>query len=256
VQNRIVLFVLVAQGAAAAGCGGPAPTRTGDAGQDAFVAMADTGTDDAGAVDGGRDAGAVDAFAPVDANADAFVPGGGTITLSESCPDFVPCGGSIVGTWQYDSICIEHSEILGAFPAICATGTVIESGGGTVTGMVTATATSVTRTIDTSTDATILINATCSALGCASIQSMVESMVPGATAMCTEAGTTPERCRCMITFTTTIDDTQDYTITGNTMTTADGRTFDLCVDATGGTLQYRETGDSPEPGVSTSTMVD
>lgn len=176
----------------------------------------------------------------MDANVDAFVPGGGTITLSEGCPAFTPCGGSIVGTWQYESICIEHSEVLGAFPAICRTGTVIEEGGGTVDGTITATDSSITRTISTSTSATILINATCSALGCDSIQTMVRDMAPGSTATCAAAGTTPERCRCMITFVTTIDETQSYSITGDTMTTGDGRTFDICVDA--GTLQSRETG--------------
>jgi hypothetical protein len=254
VTDRIGLLAFVAAALAmssVAGCGGPAVSDV-DAGRDA--AGSDTGTtlDEDG---GSLDARAPDAFVPPDANRDAFVPGGGTITLSEDCPDFVPCGGSIVGTWAYESICIEHSEITGAFPLICATGTVIEAGGGTVDGTITATETSITRRIDTATNATILINPTCSGLGCDNLEMMVESMVPGAMATCVEAGTTPERCRCDVTFNTTIDETQTYTITGNTMTTGTGRTFDICVDASSGTLQYRET-DGPEPGVSTSMLLE
>ena len=220
--NRIGLLVCVsALGMWSAGCGGPAPVAETDAGRDVGTTVDDAGIDAGQIADAGTDARAADAFTPRDTNPDGFVPGGGILTLSERCPPFTPCGGSIVGTWRYESICIEHAEALSVFPSICVPGTVIESGGGTVTGMVTATPTSIRRMIDTSTNATVLINSTCSALGCATIQSMVMSRVPGATASCTAAGTTPAQCRCAITFTTSIDETQGYTIAGNVMTTAD-----------------------------------
>lgn len=233
---------------AIAGCGGPSPT---DAGVDLDTPAEMT--------DAGTDAPVIPSDTPADSGVMSDTPpaGDAVITIADGCPAFSPCGGDPIGTWQYDSICIEESGIEALFAAQCP-GTEILSGTGTADGLVEITATQITRMITTSVTAQVAVGGdTCIGI-CAAIPSVVRDMVPGATATCVSGtdGAGNDTCTCDVTFGSTLDETNAYTTEGNTIVTdagtPDERRFDYCVEGDG-SLRYTEPGG--EPGVSTSHMM-
>lgn len=224
--------------------GGTTDTGGGtDAGTDGGGGTTDTGTDD-DAGGGEDDSGTVMTDTGV-------TPGTAVVTLAESCPDFTACGGDgLVGDWTYESICVEFSEIEDQFTEMCP-GSMVLSGGGTATGSLEITDTEITRVINTTIMAEVRVGGLC-ALGCDSIPGIIMDMVPGASAECaTMAGS---GCTCDITFVSELDETNEYTIEGDTIVTGTGedeRQFEYCVEDDG-TLRVHEIGG--EPGTSTSTM--
>lgn len=230
-----------------AACGNDTPS-TVDAGTDAGMVTLDGGADDAGAdagaTDGGSDAGTTPTDAPMsDAGSlDAL------ISFAAECPAFSPCGGDVIGTWNYESICITNDEVTGPFEGTCP-GTELLMGSGAASGVVTLTGTEITRTVSTSVEVTIALGSSCTAL-CSAAPGIIESRLPGSTVTCAvDSG--DGRCHCDLAYGSAVDETEGYTLTKGGIVTASGRTFNYCLE-TDGSFRYREVGPMPEPGVSTS----
>lgn len=231
------------------GCGGDDPgTDSGvDSGSTVDAGGTDTGIPDTGGP--GTDAGMSDA--PV------MLPDGGTpigdaeITIAASCPAFAACGGDIEGVWNYQSVCIEESEILEPINGVCE-GSLILSASGTAHGTITVDATEIRREIGTAVSAVVSLGTTCTGF-CGGAPAIIMSMFPGTTATCA-VDTGDARCHCSIVFVNELDETNGYTIEGgDTVVTTDSspRSFEYCVED-GGELRVREI--DGEPGTSTSTM--
>lgn len=235
------------------GCGGDDPGM--DSGVDTGATVdtgggTDTGAPvDGGGTDAGSDAAATDAPVMLP---DAGTPiGEAEITLAESCPAFEACGGDILGTWNYQSICIEESEILDPINGVCAN-SIILSASGTARGVVTITPTQIQREIATSVSAVVSLGPTCTAL-CGGAAPIIMMRFPGTSATCAvDAG--DGRCHCSVIFVNELEETNGYTIEGgDTLVTTDStpRSFEYCVEE-GGELRVHEI--DGEPGTSTSTM--
>lgn len=226
----------------AVGCNNPSEVLDTGGGVDVGA-----GEDTGGELDGGaRDAGS-------DAPSDAGVPtdtrvGDAVVTFAAACPTFSSCGGDVVGTWNYTSICIENDEIVGPFQETCP-GTVLLSGSGSASGVITITDTEISRMVQTSVNVTVVLGESCTGL-CRAAAGIIESRVAGSSASCAVDGG-DSLCHCDVAFGSTVDTTDTYTLGKGILLTDGGRSFSYCVEPDG-SLRYREEGTSPEPGVSTS----
>lgn len=243
---------------ALAGCGdddGTVPEDSGAA-EDAGSSTPDGG----GGIDGGS---GVDAGAPVDAGpVDAYLPPpsceASRIRIEETCaPAFAACGGPVLGAWCYAEICIEKDELLAqalmqpGVPADCDTSDItVVSSTGTVEGTLDFSATSVHRVVSTEASGVFHLTPDCMIVNCRATEGALDAALEGTgSATCTNG--TPDGCDCEITFTSSIDDTDDYTVLGDAIVFANGRRFDYCVEEDGA-LRFHETGDAIEPGIQTA----
>lgn len=158
------------------------------------------------------------------------------ITFAASCPAFEPCGGDVGGRWEYRSVCVaeDFAELTEACP-----GATVEASG-TARGAVEFALGFVGRDVTTHVETTIHVPAECAIAGCDTIETAIGM---GATCAPAAGGT----CDCTIIDDSRFADTDGYTIAGNQIVLENGTRYDYCVE--GGTLRYRELGDSPsEPG--------
>lgn len=236
----------------AVGCGdddGP-----GDAGRDASSASdaGDAGAGrDAAAVDGGSsDAGSPDTGAP-----DADVPwpdAGGlpapdwaplTVGPAGSCPEFVPCGGDVVGVWDVSGGCFEV-DIESAISR--CPGAMVTRREGRGRGRVVFGADGIAHRVAVSeVEADVFFPALCAAVfSCEMLEAAMASLVTEAS-----CGTTPTGdCECTAVQRTTIDDTDAYRVEGDEIVGTTKR-WEFCI--AGDTLTYRDSSPSGtrEPGV-------
>ncbi|CAN5680801.1 hypothetical protein BH09MYX1_BH09MYX1_60630 [soil metagenome] len=217
-----LLFVSSMLAVASVACsdgGGSAPLPTSDAG---------TGTDAQSTTDTGT--------TPLDSG--TVVTGDPTaidVSFAGSCPGATPCGGAVVGTWDYTSVCV--NEPFDAFKKSCPTAKVTNEKG-TVKGRVIFDGTNVKRTSTVSFSATIDVPAECSSGQCAA----VEAALKGAgTASCKASG---GGCLCDLALTDKANETNAYTVQGTQVQIADGATYDFCVS--GSKLSYVPAGSTKE----------
>jgi hypothetical protein len=150
------------------------------------------------------------------------------ITFPASCP-LTPCGGNVVGTWDYSGGCVDDP-----FPMVkqfCPTAQVTNATG-TIKGSVTFTANQVQRTATATTSATIVLPIECTQGSPCS--SFVNYLPKGST--CTGSGT----CSCSVTVNEQVSDSDSYTVNGNDIVTGTGSTYNYCVS--GNTMKYEEVG--------------
>jgi len=83
----------------------------------------------------------------------------------------------------------------------------------------------------------VIVPAACSAGQCSAVESALKGSFD--TIKCTSAGT---GCDCAVTKTEVTKTATTYTIEGNTVKTADGDTYDYCVNATGFTYKGKSVG--------------
>ena len=132
-----------------AGCDGDGDTDAGPS------ADAGPGGGDAGTDGGGSDAGAGDA-GPFDVGSCSAAPA----SIEADCP-FTACGGTLDGSWCYESLCIDRDHLFGGFGG-CAASDVDWSGvSGTVTGRVVFDGTTVTRIATTQLSGTVGVPSSC-----------------------------------------------------------------------------------------------
>jgi len=228
-------------------CGGDDDV-VGDAG-------ARTGVD-AGAVDG------ADSGSPAVTDAGAANDGGSTPTI-DAGPDFcdspaafgievvepgecdalVPCGGDLVGTWDFSGGCVEVP--IEEAVMRCPGATVVRREG-TATGCVTFTPTIARRVATGSVEVEAFFPALCTAFfSCDMLQSTFRMTAPD-----TECTEDDSGCTCLARLAIEIDDTDFYRSEGNQIvSTTSGRRWDYCIE--GDALSYTDAtvGTTREPGI-------
>ena len=240
-----------------AACGdddGMVPIDSGSGGGDS--GGTDAGRPDAGGTDagGGMDAGGgTDAGGVTDGGVDATSPTARPITFMESCPDFTPCGGDLVGTWRYDGVCVTHAEVEAALTDACASATFV-SGTGSVDGTVSFDAANVMR--DGTTILSIVVNIPMSCtmgLGCGLVGMVIEGMAMVDSVTCVDAAAPANGCDCTVMDTEVISESDPYTATGNVFENDTSmRRWEYCVDGTDLTVHEimgSDGGDPVEPGI-------
>ncbi len=166
------------------------------------------------------------------------------VTFAGSCPAATPCGGAVVGTWDYTGVCVD--DPLAALTQQCPTATV-ESQKGTVKGRVAFGATTVKRTSTFAYTASITLPAACSFGQCAELQRTLAKTFK--TASCKAAG---GGCACDLGTGSESNQEDAYTVERNTINIADGSSYDFCV--AGSSLSYTPKGKADDaPGAYTLT---
>ena len=226
----------------ALGCdGGASSIDAGTTGRDGGGSGGDGGSTDDGAV--AVDAGDVDAFVEPDGGFEpSCEPGRGRIRIQQSCPEFIPCGGDVVGEWCYADICIEKDELLAQVlmrpevPAGCRNPDEFEilSSSGTVTGAITFTDTMMDRMVTTVATGKFRLPADCRVGSCEGTGDTIDVLLGDAgSAMC-DRFPVDGRCECEITFNSSATEANHYTLEGDTIVvTETSRRFDYCVDEMG-----------------------
>ncbi len=158
------------------------------------------------------------------------------VTFSASCPKVNPCGGAVVGTWDYTGVCID--DPLAGFKQQCPSATV-QSQKGTVKGRVVFDALKVTRTSSVSYSASITVPVECSGGQCALVQQALSKSFDSATCKASGGG-----CACDVALTTNANEANGYTVQGNQVKISDGSTYDFCV--AGAKLSYVPSGSNKE----------
>jgi hypothetical protein len=210
----------------AAGCSSaPAPSGNGDAG-----ATSDGSPQQSG--DSGQSQG----------DSSLGDPPAVSISIQSSCPAVTACGGDPTGTWDYSSGCGEVN--LDQVKQACS-GASVSNVTGTVAGRVILEAGNVSRVYDLEYQATISVPMVCAqpAGGCPGVETLI---APGFdTASCASNGS--GGCNCDVSGHDQGAGATTYTVQGNQIVTADGNSYDFCVQ--GGTMDYRHvSGSSPEAG--------
>ena len=195
---------------------------------------------------------------------DAGMPPSVAITFAANCNAVQPCGGALPGLWHYQGFCVEDaifSRLLGACGG--ATQTQILDRSGTARGAIFFTPTQMGRSVSGAVDFSLstvssqCVNGFMGIGGCAQLPSLLSQA--GVTGSCAlslpDGGASTSTCTCQLTFPFNDQATEDYTTSGNVITTPRGRTFEYCVQ--GQTMTYEETtlasvtNIARDPGVST-----
>jgi hypothetical protein len=212
----------MAAAAGAAGAGGARPPGVaGGSGGESNAAGDDGGSGGTAAPDGDDP---IDSL-PVDTPDVAFQDG--------SCPDFVPCGGALAGSWVYSDACIEDAD-LGLQLSANGCDDLAASIEATVSGGLRFSGNEVQRQGTGSGGGELRIPNLCTLAiaSCPGLRALIDNDADA----CLQSGTD-----CLCDFATEELEWEDDTfqIAGSTFTLGDGRTFDYCVE--GDTLTYRET---------------
>jgi hypothetical protein len=152
-----------------------------------------------------------------------------------------PCGGDLVGAWNFSDICLDEAALSADFQAFCA-GASISALNISYTGSIEFTAGNYTVDATSSQSFTVSFAVACLNGGtCADYAAALEATAdPGTTASC--SGTTT--CTCMVdTGPQPAAESGGYTVSGNTVTTtpSDGSaadTLSYCVK--GDTVNFME----------------
>lgn len=185
----------------------------------------------------------------------------GTVTVQQNCPAFSACGGSLTGSYCYTNLCLSTADLSITTFGTCDLSALDPSSlTGTVNGGAVFTADQVNRVAKVELSGTLSLPATsgCSLGSCSTIQNLLNVAIQsrGATATCTARTTSPQLgCDCALSIVQNVDQMEGFTASGNTITTASGRTYDYCIS--GSTLGLTETTTTsnltPEPGNQTLT---
>jgi hypothetical protein len=233
--RSLAALVLVVPASLALACGGSesTPIDGTDAGTNA-----DTSTNDGSNPNDGA--------SPVDDSGVSFPDAGigppkvVDVTFADKCPAFSPCGGSVVGVWDYESACAEGvwDDAKKACPTLGIT-----SQSGTVQGRLLFTANTVSRSAKVSFSAKINWPAIClQGASCPAAQAALLKVFTTATCAAGPNGS----CDCNVTSSTSGSSAgTPYSVQGNQIVVNDGNKFDFCVN--GESMSYRwASGPNPE----------
>lgn len=253
---------------AAVGCDGgevdvDASTTTADSGVAGDAATPDSGTEDPDAGVAIEDAATPDPDGGVpepDAGPVELSCEMGTIRIQETCPAFTACGGDEVGSWCYADVCMTKDELLApvvaqamAFLPACMVDDVEVRGSmGTIDGTATLTGSMLTRTVTSSATGTFYLGPDCVFLNCMFMEMEINrALGDSGMATCTPDG---DGCECDITFDSMVNESDTYTLDGNTIVTGSDRRYDYCVGSDGN-FRFKEDASmrsgSGEPGTQT-----
>lgn len=165
------------------------------------------------------------------------------VTIDAACPAFTACGGTLEGTWDYQKGCVgdQFKTVRGACPELDTTGlkvtvkgSIYFLGGGALERNVTS---AVTGVIKFPESCASTLNQTCD-----DVEAFFKNDFPNID--CSKVGT---ECNCTASRSDTNTAATTYTVTGNTVKTADGDEYDFCVN--GSTLTYSGKTKEAEEGV-------
>jgi hypothetical protein len=160
------------------------------------------------------------------------------VQLGGTCPAFTPCGGSLSGTYDYTGGCV--ADALSSLKTACPTADTSKLTL-KVTGSIYFLANAALhRNVTAVLGGSLTIPQACSFGQCATAQSQLTAS--GLTATCT--GTTD--CTCTVSKTDKQTSATTFTVNGNTVTTGDGDTYDICLS--GADLTYKGTAAGSEDG--------
>ena len=224
---RFAVFALLSVLTAA--CSATTNTGTGGGGSSG-------GSPDGGSVTPGTDGGSSGADSsttvPPPSSSEA------NVDLDGTCPAFEACGGAPQGTYDYSAGCIADavSSVKTQCPTADTSGLKV-----TVRGSLTFLGDALTRDAVSVTSGTIVLPATCSQGQCAVVESALKTAFDSATCTGTAA------CTCTVKRTDTTKNATTFTVTGTTLTTADGDSYGFC--AAGGSLKYQGKSAGSEDGL-------
>lgn len=166
----------------------------------------------------------------------------GPVTIdSDTCPAFSACGGTLDGTWDYEKGCL--GDLFKDLRDQCAQ---LDTTGlkATVKGSVYFLAAgALERDVTTNVTGDIKFPVSCTlGQGCGIVETLLKDTFPNV--KCTEAS---QQCTCTASRTESNTAATTYTVTGNTVKTADGDEYDFCVN--GSTLTYSGKTKEAEEGV-------
>jgi hypothetical protein len=162
------------------------------------------------------------------------------ISFGSSCPGFNACGGDISGTWDYSGGCI--ADPFAAAKKQCPSAT--ESNvSGNVVGTVNVFGNTIQRNAKATFTGTLTIPAECTmGASCAIVQQTLKAGYDSV--VCSGSAS----CDCVVSGHVDTGSVSTFTMNGNTVTTDDGSTYDVCV--AGNMLTEHETdANAAEPGV-------
>lgn len=142
------------------------------------------------------------------------------IDIDGTCSAFAACGGSPQGTYDYTGGCIDDvfADAREACPAIDTSKAKI-----TVKGSVTFAGSALTRNITVTTSGSITFPQACTYGQCALIESQLKSTFDSIS--CSGSGD----CTCVVSRKDVETDATTFAVSGNTLTTADGDEYSICV---------------------------
>jgi len=175
-------------------------------------------------------------------------------TTGSSCGSFSACGGSLDGTWQFDSACISGDIVAATaaqagLPSAC--NGFLKSVQTTTTGTVTFASGTQTNNVTTTVLEGFVYTPAClsaeaggtvavTASVCTQLQTSITARLSGSTATCSFVS---GNCNCSVTYVSTDTSTNTYTISGNTLVpSGSSDPLDYCVSGT--TLRGSETSSS------------
>ena len=165
------------------------------------------------------------------------------ITIDAACPAFTACGGTLDGAWDYQKGCVgdQFGTVRQACPAldtsglkVSVKGTIYFLGGGALERNVTSSVTGVIKFPESC--------ATSLGQTCDDVEAFFKNDFPNID--CSKVGS---ECNCTASRSDTNTAATTYTVTGNTVKTADGDEYDFCV--AGSTLTYSGKTKEAEEGV-------
>lgn len=192
----------------------------------------------------------------------------GSIRIAETCPAFAACGGDQVGMWCYADVCMTKRELiepvimqaqsLGQIPDCRVEDVIIRGSMGTIDGTVNLTTDMLTRTVMSSATGTFFLPPDCilfpgpGARRCNATEAAInEGLGANGSGTCMPDA---DGCECDITFDSMVNESDTYTLEGNTIVTGAGRRYDYCVEGDGN-FRFREDASmrsgSGEPGTQT-----
>ncbi len=260
----LVLPLAACNGSGKDGADREEPMLDGDGGTDAAdAADAADATDAADAADAAdEDDGGVDAGDPGDFGEDGADGGGDdvepcppcqdiseippprlqTLDVALDCPGKAPCGGSLDDTsWACLDVCLDQALLFAQVYGRCSAASLSTVRDKKIDGTLDFSGGSLTRKLSLSGTGVFSMPNACH--GCRCTELGADLSAAGLSAYC-HPTCTGGYCTCYVDFDVLVDETDTYTLSGNTITTGGGGTFDYCLDA--GELDLVETSASPE----------
>jgi hypothetical protein len=157
-----------------------------------------------------------------------------TASIASTCTAPTACGGSLAGTsWKYSSICFDQEDLFPGVYAACPASQLNGIGGLAMSGEVAFTATVMTHKLTLTGDGVFQVPVSCASCDCVGYREWLQTTWGVTNAFCYMDCYPDNSCRCLIPVDITIDDSQTYTASGTTLTTADSQTFDYCATTDG-----------------------
>jgi hypothetical protein len=162
----------------------------------------------------------------------------GAVELNNACPGFVGCSANPIGTYDYKGGCIGDvfAEARQQCPAMQTVGVKAD-----VVGSITFDGAALARDVNAHVSGKLVFPSDCTLGQCGAVENALKGAFDSAKCVPQAGG-----CQCDVSKTSTTKDLAAYTISGTTLTTDDGETYDIC--ETGSSLSYHGNSAGSESG--------